>query len=594
MRRFCCFVGLAGFSVLSALPLLAQSAAFTYQGVLRENGLPANGAYDLTITLWDDPAGGAQIGGAVSLPGVIVQDGLFTAVLNSADEFGPGAFSGPPRWIEISVSGVTLAPRQEATAAPYAAFARAPWVSDGIGGLSYSAGNVGIGTTTPAQTLSVQGTIESIAGGFQFPDGTVQTTAATGGNGFWSPSGADVFNNNTGNVGIGSDTPHHRLRISGGPPWTSYFWSGSLELDSAAAIAWRSNGGGQRFGIGQSTGGLYFFRTQSDPGMIDSPAEYDMIIGDSGNIGIGDISFTAPAAPLDIYAAGDGAPLLRFSTERPWFFQQVRTGPSTGLQLRSTSGLKAFEITALGGTNIATFFADDENPRVGIGTITPTATLTVASPAANDTAVFAQSPYFGGNGVIGEANFGSNAYGVWGRSTSGIGGYFSGGAFALVAAGRAKVNVLEVTGGSDLAEPFNVRADDGQTLAAGKAAPGLVVVIDPRHPGELRVSTEAYDQKVAGVISGANDLPTGMVMRAEGELYADGDHPVALAGRVWVYCDASNAAIEPGDSLTTSDVAGHAMKSADRQRAPGAVLGKAMTSLPLGGQGLVLALVNLQ
>jgi len=42
-------------------------------------------------------------------------------------------------------------------------------------------GNVGIGTTTPGQKLSVTGTIESTTGGIKFPDGTTQLTAATGG-----------------------------------------------------------------------------------------------------------------------------------------------------------------------------------------------------------------------------------------------------------------------------------------------------------------------------------------------------------------------------------------------------------------------------
>jgi len=41
-----------------------------------------------------------------------------------------------------------------------------------------SSNNVGIGTTSPGQKLSVAGIVESTSGGFKFPDGTVQTTKA--------------------------------------------------------------------------------------------------------------------------------------------------------------------------------------------------------------------------------------------------------------------------------------------------------------------------------------------------------------------------------------------------------------------------------
>jgi len=44
-----------------------------------------------------------------------------------------------------------------------------------------SGGNVGVGTSSPAQKLSVAGTVESTTGGFKFPDGTTQTSAASGG-----------------------------------------------------------------------------------------------------------------------------------------------------------------------------------------------------------------------------------------------------------------------------------------------------------------------------------------------------------------------------------------------------------------------------
>src|SRR5262245_23285525 len=44
-----------------------------------------------------------------------------------------------------------------------------------------SNGNIGIGLSTPTSKLAVQGMIETTLGGYKFPDGTVQTTAAVSG-----------------------------------------------------------------------------------------------------------------------------------------------------------------------------------------------------------------------------------------------------------------------------------------------------------------------------------------------------------------------------------------------------------------------------
>ncbi|MHC4461190.1 MAG: hypothetical protein ACYS6W_07555 [Planctomycetota bacterium] len=156
----------------------------------------------------------------------------------------------------------------------------------------------------------------------------------------------------------------------------------------------------------------------------------------------------------------------------------------------------------------------------------------------------------------------------------------------ITSAGRVTVRVLEITGGSDLSEQFEVSGE------VGKVKPGMVVCIDADNPGSLVVSKESYDRTVAGIVSGAGGIKPGMLMGQKGTT-ADGEHPVALTGRVYCWVDASNGPIEPGDMLTTSDMAGHAMKVTDYTKAQGAILGKAMSSLE-EGRGLVLVLVTLQ
>ena len=118
-----------------------------------------------------------------------------------------------------------------------------------------------------------------------------------------------------------------------------------------------------------------------------------------------------------------------------------------------------------------------------------------------------------------------------------------------------------------------------------------MVVIDEENQGHLKVSSQPYDTRVAGVLSGANGINPGIQMHQEGML--EGGRNVALTGRVYVRADASYGAIKPGDLLTTSSTPGHAMKVTDHVRAQGAILGKAMSGLR-DGQGMVLVLVTLQ
>jgi hypothetical protein len=144
---------------------------------------------------------------------------------------------------------------------------------------------------------------------------------------------------------------------------------------------------------------------------------------------------------------------------------------------------------------------------------------------------------------------------------------------------------ISIEGGSDLAEPFRI------SKAKQPIVEGDVVVIDEANPGQLKLTSQPYDTRVAGVVSGANGIHPGIQMQQQGML--DGGRNVALTGRVYVQADTSNGAIHPGDLLTTSGNPGRAMKVTDHPRAQGAILGKAMTSLD-AGRGMVLVLVTLQ
>ena len=174
-------------------------------------------------------------------------------------------------------------------------------------------------------------------------------------------------------------------------------------------------------------------------------------------------------------------------------------------------------------------------------------------------------------------------------SASGTGGSFSNtkGGTALEVRGTAamsdvEVSVLTIKGGSDLAERFEV---------SDEAKPGMVMAIDADHPGALCIARGTYNRRVAGILSGANDLGAGMILAdLPGAKHS---MPLALSGRVWVYGDATRKAIEPGDLLTTADIPGYAMAVTNYARAQGAIIGKAMTGLK-HGKGLILVFVALQ
>ena len=174
--------------------------AFTYHGQLKSGGDPYGGLADVRLTLWNDAFTGVQVGRTADFEGVTVEDGLFAV----EPDFGPDAFNGARRWIEVAVrapagSGgyLTLDPRQAVNATPYALYAlngqigpegpQGPpgddrWeVDESDTSIWTEITRIGVGGPPPANTaLSIDGDFEG-DGSVILPRGSVSSSEILGG-----------------------------------------------------------------------------------------------------------------------------------------------------------------------------------------------------------------------------------------------------------------------------------------------------------------------------------------------------------------------------------------------------------------------------
>ncbi|MFC0517774.1 hypothetical protein ACFFGT_26410 [Mucilaginibacter angelicae] len=187
------------------------------------------------------------------------------------------------------------------------------------------------------------------------------------------------------------------------------------------------------------------------------------------------------------------------------------------------------------------------------------------------------------HGILSTCN--GKGTGVVGLSASGIGVHGKGGQLAgffegdVTITGTLTAHNDIVCGHADFAEDFDVAED---------TVPGEVMVLTPT--GMLAPSTQAYDKKVVGVLSGAGNYKPGIILDKQSN--SINRKPVAMMGKVYCKVDADIAPIETGDMLTTSDIPGCAMKAIDPLKSFGAIIGKALAPLSRG-KGLIPMLVVL-
>jgi hypothetical protein len=443
------------------------------------------------------------------------------------------------------------------------------------GGRHFIAGNVGIGTSSPQAKLHIGGTAGT--DGIRFPDGTLQTTAATGGgDSVWSESGSDIFFT-AGDVGIGTSNPTRDLHVVGTTLLDGHVGVGAAPVGNARLESTTTfTSGAAIAGIATATSGSArgIIATTSAPGGygIEAIAPGAGVFGHTGtNGGVGvKGKFHSNEDDRNGYAV---------------YGENTRdAGANYGVRGTSASpdGAGGLFSNSADGPAIYAFNA---------GSGASDATLRVLNTQYNA----GMAAYFTNVSTYATAHLQNNGPGevLWLSKDTTEGEFIvahnedtGGRVFQVDNDGWTKVSVLEITGGADLSEQFDVGAETDQV------EPGMVVVIDTQHAGKLLLSTKAYDRTVAGIVSGAGGVKPGMLMGQQGTM-ADGKHPVALTGRVWTWCDATDGPIEPGDLLTTSATRGHAMKVTDHAKAQGAIIGKAMSSLT-SGKGLVLVLVSLQ
>jgi hypothetical protein len=226
--------------VLLALVLVVQTAAavpttINYQGHLSASGGPASGLLAFHFSIYDAQSDGNLLWADMDTLDVV--NGLFSAQLGANTAIPTVVFNAPNTWLETAVNGQVMTPRVPLAAVPYAYCAQRADTANvalaGVGGMGLwqsdgtnvwrSSGLVGIGTSTPDQTIGLNGMLgiyprpwiqPTTKGLFLYHDDNNSAQIYA----FDYPSGrADTLGFTAGALGLGTydgGTPHDRLWVS--------------------------------------------------------------------------------------------------------------------------------------------------------------------------------------------------------------------------------------------------------------------------------------------------------------------------------------------------------------------------------------------
>ncbi len=294
---------------LSTTPLVPVGTAFTYQGVLSASGVPINGNANVRFTLSNSATDPTAISTVVP-PITRTLTGISNGQVTTTLDFGAAIDTNQARWLNIEVESppgsgfVTLTPRQPITPTPQARRAANADFATSTRGISVDAVNrVGIGTVAPVMPLQVgdqglPGSVGMIRLGSRgatgsafrsFDLGVVNGGADTTGSNYSfviadTIRGATVpdfmIRYDSGNVGIGTNTPTERLTVNG----SAQINTGTLSVPTRLAFGPVGNLGASA----ESTDAMYFQRVNP----ASNSSDLRLYIGDDPNAGAGADAFS--------------------------------------------------------------------------------------------------------------------------------------------------------------------------------------------------------------------------------------------------------------------------------------------------------------
>jgi hypothetical protein len=443
---------------------------------------------------------------------------------------------------------------------------------------------------------------------------------------FWTGNvGGNIWNLNTGNVGIGTTNPSYVLAVAGGATGAAFAGSGGLRIQSND---FGVMGGGTYTSITGSTiagGGMN--AVGSNPmHIISGDNSSNILLAETGgNVGIGTTDASRAKFVTSgfvgntsaIFGQGNAGVALSVSPADILFNAYISGGyksmaAGSGAIISGSNGILSF----LTGSNAAaadlpvtmtTAMTILNNGNVGIGTTNPrTALYTVGIIQASDggaterilgldinsSRARIEANYWGAGGTYVPMTFytGGNeraridTSGNVAIGTSSTASYRLTVDGTMAVKGDIKIAGQVNLGWGDLAEEFYTDKNypAGTVLVMDNKSSFAKASADEGYKS-ARACTKKYDSTVIGVIS---ENP-GLVI---GKIEAKFKAPVALNGVIKVRVNNSGGQIQQGDLLTTSAISGEAMLAANPKI--GTIIGKALENDT--GKGWVMALVNLK